>query len=222
MASFFNLFLDTTVPKNVVLTLDGGAVYTTNPDLILSITLDDIDTAGYQMKIWGIVGAETEADAVWEDFAKTKNVSLLDGQGLKTVYAKVRDSVYNESAVVSDTITLLDENVPTVTVIGPDVARISKKAGKNVSTFTFMADKKIVEWKIMVVQDTSATVDTSTNVLIQDTNGSVNMSGTTETEANAPILCSIRGEDLEIASNGDGTKIVKVFVKSEENVWSIA
>lgn len=222
MASFFNLFLDTTAPKNAVLTLNDGAVYTTNQDVILSITLDDIDTAGYQMKVWGIVGATTESDAVWENFAKTKNVSLLSGQGLKTVYAKVRDSVYNESTVISDTITLLAENVPTVTVIGPDVARISKKSGKNISTFTFMADKKIVEWKIMVVQDASATVDTSTNVLIQDTNGSVNMSGTTETESNAPILCSIRGEDLEKASNGDGTKIVKVFVKSEDNVWSIA
>lgn len=222
MASFFNLFLDTTAPKNLSFTLDDGSFYTKKQDVILAITIDDSDTTGYQMKIWGIDGAETESDATWENFSTTKNIKLTDGDGLKTVYGKVRDSVYNESPVASDTINLLDESVPMVTIVGPDVARISKKSGKNVSTFTFMADKKIVEWKIMVVQDTSATVDASTNVLIQDTNGSVNMSGTTETEANAPILCSIRGEDLEIASAGDGTKIVKVFVKSADNVWSIA
>lgn len=222
MASFFNLFLDTTSPKNVLFTLDDGSFYTKKKDVVLAITLDDSDTEGYQMKIWGIDGAETENDATWENFSATKTVTLTNSYGLKTVYGKVRDSVYNESTVASDTINLLDESVPMVTIVGPDVARISKKDGKNVSTFSFMADMDIVEWKVMVVKDISALVDSETNVLISTTNGSTNMSGTTETEANVPVLCSIRGDDLETASNGDGTKIVKVFVKSADNVWSVA
>lgn len=221
MASFFNLFLDTTAPQNFSFLINDGAMYTQKVGVTLAFSTDDTDTTGYQVKIWGINGVDTEETATWESWAATKNVDLTSEEGLKTVYAKVRDSVYNESATVSKTITL-DTTVPVVTITGPDVARISKKEGKNVSAFSFMADVKIMEWKVMVVQDSSALVDTETNVLIPVDGGSTNMSGTTETAANTAVACAIRGEDLNTASSGDGTKIIKVFVRSETGAWSVA
>lgn len=136
MASYFNLTLDTLAPQGLTIKLNNGSQYTTSKSVTLSIALTDASTAGYQMKVWGINGAELESDASWETFATSKSITLLNNDGLKTVYVKVRDDVCNETAAASATITL-DTSVPAVTIIGPDVSRISKTAPKNVATFSF-------------------------------------------------------------------------------------
>lgn len=221
MASFFNLTLDTLAPSGLIVKINGDATYTSSRNVSLSIQVDDPSTENYQVKIWGIDGIASENDASWESYSSTKSVTLTDGDGLKTVYVKVRDDVYNESSVASDTITL-NTAVPIVTIVGPDVSKISKVAGKNVSSFTFMADVNFIEWKVMVVKSESALEDTGTNVQIPSTSGSTNMQGSELKNADSPVSCSIYGADLESASSGDGTKIVKVFVKSESGVWSVA
>lgn len=221
MASFFNLTLDTLAPSGLIVKINGDATYTSSRNVSLSIKVDDPSTENYQVKIWGIDGIASENDASWESYSSTKSVTLTDGDGLKTVYVKVRDDVYNESSVASDTITL-NTAVPIVTIVGPDVSKISKVAGKNVSSFTFMADVNFIEWKVMVVKSESALEDTGTNVQIPSTSGSTNMQGSELKNADSPVSCSIYGADLESASSGDGTKIVKVFVKSESGVWSVA
>lgn len=221
MASFFNLTLDTKAPIGVTLQINGDAEYTTTKAVTLTIGCSDENKTGYQMKVWGIENVENEETAQWENYSESKSVNLTAGNGLKTVHIKIRDDVFNESEEVSDTITL-DDSVPTVTISAPDVSKISKVNGKNVSSFTFMADIKIVEWKVMVVESSSALHDTGTNKAIPNTGGSTNMTGTTETNADTPISCTIYGADLESASNGDGVKIVKVFVKNEAGTWSIA
>ena len=221
MASFFNLILDTTAPSGVLVKINGDAEYTTNPAVTLTIQCADEDKSGYQIKVWGIDGIPDEESAEWEEYVESKSVNLTSGDGQKIVYLKVRDSVYNESSVAQDEITL-NTNVPTVTIIGPDVARISKVAGKNVSSFTFMADVKIVAWKVMVVESSASLENTGTNKQIPTDGGSTNMTGDTETEANNAISCTIYGADLAAASSGDGTKVVKVFVKNEAGTWSVA
>ena len=65
------------------------------------------------MKIWGIDDVAEEASASWETFATSKSVNLTSGDGLKTVHIKVRDDVGNESAEVTDDITL-NTTVPAV------------------------------------------------------------------------------------------------------------
>lgn len=218
MANYFNLVLDTTAPSGVALQINSGAEYTTSTAVTLGISTSDDTTTAYQMKIWGINGAETESDALWETYQATKQVTLASGDGQKTVYVKIRDDVYNESTTASATITL-NTTVPTVTITGPDVTRISKKAGKNVCSFSFSSDTAFTEYKVKVVPSISSLNDAGTT--IGTANGSTNMSGTGTYEASTNTNCTINGSDLEAASAGDGQKIVKVFVKTAAGLWSV-
>lgn len=220
MASFFNLILDTLAPSGVTLSINNKAQYTTTQEVTLNIATSDSDTTGYQMKIWGIDGVVTESEATWETFATSKTVSLPSGDGLKTVYVKIRDDVYNESSAASAQITL-NTTVPSVTITGPDVSKVSKVSPKNVATFSFVSDVDFDEFKVKVVPATSSLNDAGT--VIGTTNGSVNMVGSAGGyKANTAIQCKINGADLETASSGDGNKIIKVFVKNSAGTWSVA
>ena len=216
MASYFRLTLDTTAPGGVGLVINNGAVNTASPVVNLAIACTDSDKTGYQMKIWGIDGAATESAATWETYSATKQVTLPTGDGSKTVYVKVRDDVYNESASASDTITL-DTSVPEVTIQSQDVQKISKISPKNVSTIIWQADVAITEWIIKVVDSINATHEDGTVVPI--TGGSTNITGT-EKAAATNVTTKIYGADLETASSGDGEKILKIFVKNAAGTWS--
>lgn len=218
MANYFNLTLDTTAPSLVAVKINNGAEYTTSQAVALEITCEDSATIGYQMKIWGISGATSEADASWETFVASKSVTLPSGDGLKTVHVKIRDDVYNESASTTATITL-NTAVPSVTITGPDVTRISKKAGKNTCTFSFSSDAEFAEYKVKVVPSISSLHDAGID--IGSANGSTGMNGTGTYAANNPVPCTINGADLDAASSGDGQKIIKVFVKTEYGIWSV-
>lgn len=219
MASFFNLTLDTTAPSGLSFNINGGASYTTSRAVTLAISLGDTSLTGYQMKIWGIDGVANEADASWETYAASKSVSLPTGDGLKTIYMKVRDDVGNESAQVSAQITL-DSTLATVTITGPDKSKVSKVDGYNVINFSFTASEAFTEYKVCVVAATGAIHSAGT--VIGTANGSTNTSGTGSFTADTAINVSIYGADLEAASSGDGVKIVKVFVKDVAGNWSVA
>lgn len=219
MASYFNLTLDTLAPQGLTIKLNNGSQYTTSKAVQLAINVTDESADGYQMKVWGIDGIAKESDAVWETLANVKDITLPTGDGLKTVYVKVRDDVYNETAVTSTSITL-DTSVPAVTIIGPDVSRISKTSPKDVATFSFTSDVAFTEYKIKVVPSKSSLHDAGT--LIGTANGSTNMTATGTFKASTAISCKIYGKDLELASSGDGEKIIKVFVKNTVGTWSVA
>ena len=219
MVSYFNLVLDTLAPQGLTVKLNNGSQYTTSKNVTLNISVSDTSTSGYQMKVWGIDGIAKESDAVWETLANVKDITLSTGDGLKTVYVKVRDDVYNETAVASTSITS-DTSVPAVTIIGPDVSRISKTAPKNVATFSFTSDVAFTEYKIKVVPSKSSLHDAGT--LIGTANGSTNMTATGTFKASTAISCKVYGKDLEAASSGDGEKIIKVFVKNAHGTWSVA
>lgn len=224
MASYFYLTLDTTAPSGLTLSINSGALYATSTAVTLTIGVSDEVTTGYQMKIWGIDGVANEDSATWEAFATSKSVNLTSGDGLKTVYVKVRDDVYNETSAVSDTITL-NTAVPVVTVTGPDRSKISKNADRNQSVINFTSDVAFTEYKVCVVPQNNSTESAGT--VIPTTNGSINTSGS---EGNYPasenIQVTINGADLETVTLHDGTgktpDIVKVFVKNEAGTWSVA
>lgn len=219
MASYFNLTLDTTAPSEAALSINSGALYASSTAVNLSIAVADQDTAGYQMKIWGIAGVDEEAAAGWENFASSKGVNLTAGDGLKTVYLKVRDDVGNESLAVSDSITLITA-VPVVTVTGPDRSRLSKVEGFNQAVISFTADVPFEEYKVCVVP--SASSQQSQGITIPTEGGSVNTSGTAGGyPAATGIQVTITGADLEQASSGEGVKILKVFVRSVAGTWSV-
>lgn len=214
MASYFNLTLDTLAPSITAFSINSGAAVTTSRNVTLSITAPEAAS----MKIWGIDGVASEAAASWETFASTKSVTLASGDGTKTVYIKVRDSVYNESAASSDTITL-STAIPTITITGPDVSVISEQSGKNISTFSFTSSMALKAWKVKLVPANSSAHDAGTQ--IPSTGGSTNMTGTTKA-ANTSVECKIYGADLSSAAGGaDGTYIVKVFGQASANdLWS--
>ena len=220
MASYFNLTLDTTAPSGLTLAINDGALYATSTAVTLTISVTDGQTTGYQMKIWGIDGVADEGSASWENYATSKSVNLTAGDGLKTVYIKVRDDVGNESAQVSDTITL-NTSVPVVTITGPDKSKISKVSGFNQAIINFTADVEFEEYKVCVVPQSNSTQEAGT--VIGTTNGSINTSGNAGSyPASENIQVTITGADLEAASSGDGVKIVKVFVKNAAGTWSVA
>jgi len=218
MANNFNLTLDTTAPTINQIKLNNGATYTTDRNVTLTIVLADQVTTGYTMKVWGIDGAATESDAQWETYQASNQITLATGDGQKTVYVKVRDDVYNISSS-SDTSIILNTQVPTVTVGNPDVTKISKNSGKDTCAFSFTSDTTYEEFKVKVVPSTDSLHDAGTTIGM--TNGSTNMSGQGEVSAGVIKNCTIKGADLEVASAGDGQKIIKVFVKTSVGIWSL-
>lgn len=223
MASFFNLTLDTKAPAGLAIALNDDALYTTNRVVSLKTTLTDEDTTGYQMKIWGVADAEDEASAAWETFAAEKSITLPEGDGLKTVYVKVRDDVYNETAAASDTITL-DTVVPVVTITGPDKTKVSKMEGKNSAVINFTSNVAFEEYKVCMVPATNSIQSAGT--VIPTTGGSSNTSGNAGGyEADTNIEVTINGADLEtVGADGSGKvpTILKVFVRSAAGTWSVA
>lgn len=224
MPNFFYLTLDTTPAANPMININGGATFATNVLADLTISTSDTDKTGYQMKIWGNVDKtydvniqDTEAASVWITYNNSKQIKLATGDGTKTINLKIRDDVYNESAVVSDTINL-DTTIPAVSVTSADVTKISKQAGKNAASFSFSVDKAFVEYKVKVVSSTGAAENTGTTIAIAG--GSTNTSGTGSYPSGTPIIVTIKGSDLESASSGDGQKIIKVFVKDASGKWS--
>ncbi len=214
MASYFNLTLDTLAPSISAFTINDGAAITTSRNVTLKITSSDAAA----MKIWGIDGVASESAATWEAFSATKAVVLTSGDGSKTVYIKVRDSVYNESSASSATITL-STAIPTITITGPDVSVISEQSGKNIATFSFQSSMALKAWKVKLVPSNASAHDAGTQ--IPSTAGSTNMTGTT-LAANTSKQCTINGTDLSSAAGGvDGMYIIKVFGQASANdLWS--
>lgn len=226
MANYFNIILDTTGVPNPTLSIEGGASFATAQLVTLTIGTTESPTTGFQMKIWGNVDTAndaniqaTEGASVWITYNTSKQIKLASGDGNKTVYLKLRDDVYNESSQVSDAI-ILDTTLPTITITGADVTRISKIAGKNVCSFSFSADSAFNEYKVKVVAASGNANDTGTQ--IGTTNGSTNTSGSAGNyPATTPINVTINGSDIELANTGDGIKIIKVFVKDTSGLWSV-
>lgn len=220
MASFFHLTLDTLAPSGLSVKLNDDALYTTSAAVTLKLSLGDADTAGYQMKIWGVNGVSDEASAAWETYTESKSITLPSGDGLKTVSVKVRDDVGNETAAASDSITL-DTAVPVVTVTGPDRSKVSKVGGFDSAVISFTSDVAFEEYKVCVVPASNSIQSAGT--VIPTANGSENTSGTAGGyAANTNISVTVKGADLETASAGDGVKILKVFVRNAAGTWSVA
>lgn len=226
MPAYFNLTLDTTGPAGVSINLASGAAYTALRAITATIGTSDGITTGYQMKIWGDVDGSAdaniqplEANSSWVTYSTSQAITLATGDGSKTVYVKVRDDVWNESAQQSDTITL-DSTVPVLSITsGPDVTKVSKIAGKRTASFSFSPDVAISAYKVKVVPANSSIE--SAGAQIPTTNGSTNVSGGA-VSAGGTVNVTIDGRDLELADSGDGAKVIKVFgQETGSGNWSV-
>lgn len=224
MAANFQLVLDTTGPQGVGGKLNGDATYTNVRGVTLAPTTTDPDTTGYQIKVWGDVDPAadpniqpTEAASSWMTLTAAIAVTLATGDGTKNVTWRLRDDVWNTSSTATDQI-VLDTTVPVVTVsAGPDVAKVSKVAGKDTANFTWSSDSDYQAYVVKVVPNGSS--DHNAGTAVPTTAGSTNMSGVGGTAGTA-VTSAIHGADLEAASAGDGAKTVKVFVQDLAGNWS--
>lgn len=186
-----------------------------------NLTLDTLAPTGLVVKVNGDAQYITSTEA-------TLTLPLTDSPttgyqmkiwGVEGV-ASEENASWETYAAASDTITL-DTKVPVVTITGPDKSKISKIATFNQSKFTFSSDVAFVEYKVCVVPQSNSTQDSGQ--VIPTSAGSSNTSGAEGNyQASTPISVTITGTDLETASGGDGVKIIKVFVKTESGLWSVA
>ncbi len=115
-----NITLDTEPPFNNKISIAKNPVYCTSPErkveLILSSTKAD-----YML----IYNDGNDQTSQWEPYAPTKTWVLSEGNGLKTISAKFKDFVGNESAPVSTKIILDNE--------GPTGAQIQINGGEKIT-----------------------------------------------------------------------------------------
>lgn len=221
MPGTFQLTLDTTGPGGLTLVLDtGNPAWSTDFVVDALIGTSDPDTTDYQVKLWGdIVGVPDEATAVWQNYAASIPVTLTPGDGAKTVYMRMRDDVWNASAGTATDTIAVDTTAPVITITaGPDRARISKVAGRNVSVISWKPDSDIQAYKVKVVPDISSLENAGTQ--IPAAGGSVNVTGGA-VAADVVVTTEIYGADLEAADAGDGSKQVKIFGRDLAGNWSV-
>lgn len=225
MASTFNLTLDTTAPASPTLAINAGAAYATSTSATANISTADGTTTGYQIKVWGDVDPAananiqtTEGASAWITYSTAQAITLSTGDGLKTINMRIRDDVGNQTSIVTDTITL-DTALPVATIsVAASPTKISKVATFDTSTFSFQADSHIQAWKVKVVPSTGSAESAGTT--IPTSAGSLNTTGGA-LNASTNQSVTIKGTDLETASAGDGSKIVKVFVQDDAGNWSV-
>lgn len=230
MPSFFNVTLDTAAPGGGSIVLNGGAAYATAQAISAVVHTSDGTQTGYQIKVWGDVdpadnasiqateGASSWITPTWSSGNATQAVKLSTGDATKTINCRIRDDVWNETSVLTDTITL-DTTVPIITIqSGPDATRISKVAGKRTVTVTWQSDTALTAYQVAVVATSGALQGTGTVILA--TNGSTNVSGGS-VNAVTNVTTTIDGRDLDVASSGDGVKVVKIFGQDAAGLWSI-
>jgi hypothetical protein len=103
--------VDTTPPAGTML-INNGDTYTTSANVSLDLSITDAEDMCFSN--------DNLTYTDWEAYASSKNWNLPAGDGLKTVYVKVRDALGN-SAVISDSITF-DATAPSGTVVIDDNA----------------------------------------------------------------------------------------------------
>ena len=104
-----NIHLDRTSPSIGTISINGGADYATDANVTLTLSSTDTTSGVFQMCV-----SQTPTCTSWVTYGTSYNVTLSAGDGLKRVYVLYRDRAGNQSAQISDTITL-DTVVPVCT-----------------------------------------------------------------------------------------------------------
>ena len=93
---------DYQVPAVTELTINGGALTSTARQVVLSLSASDPDGS----VAWMSFSNDASAWSEWEAYSESAGSILTEGDGEKTVYARVRDLAGHVSLPVSDTIEL--------------------------------------------------------------------------------------------------------------------
>ena len=138
-----NFFVDTTVPTNISVVINGGAAYTSNRTVMLTIHAED--ALGIVMMI---ANNPSFTGAAWVPYVTATNWLLAANDGARTVYVKFRDAVLNESLAVSDSI-IVDTTPPSgesVTINGGAAYTSNRLVILDLSAFDlYLADMRVSE-----------------------------------------------------------------------------
>lgn len=216
----FYLTLDTLPPQNVSL---GTDIATNNTLTTCTIATGDVDTTGYQMKLWGDVDLgydvnvqDTEQNSSWIAFNPSFNVTLSGTIGDRDLYLKIRDDVGNESAVANSPI-ILDTIKPISTITNVPLApKLSAQPGYNNVSSTWINDETFYEYSVRVVPTPESPYEDG--IQIPTTNGSQNVQGVGTFESNSGIITRIEVDDLKLIAD-DGIITVKFFTKDIAGNW---
>lgn len=126
------------IPPSGSVTINGGAAYTNNPTVTLTLTGNDVSTPL-------LMSFSTDGGAYdpYEPFATSKVVTLSAGDGLKTVDYRLRDAAGNVAIGYTDNITL-DQTPPNTAITlfptSPSkLATATFRFGSNESGVTYQA-----------------------------------------------------------------------------------
>ncbi|KKQ27976.1 MAG: Outer membrane adhesin like protein [Candidatus Magasanikbacteria bacterium GW2011_GWC2_37_14] len=123
---------DTTPPTNTSIKINENAVTAQSNQVILTLVANEAT----QMIL---SNTSDFAGATWEAYVSSKIWLLTTGAGTKTVYVKFRDSSFNVSSVVSDSIDYLSATVveipaPVVVVTPPTTCALTTKSAYKLAT----------------------------------------------------------------------------------------
>lgn len=228
MSASFLLTLDTQPPADPTLVINGGAPFTGQTEVLVTLSTADYQ-AGHRdvksVRLWGDVDPSAdpsvqvaERDSAWQDFRENVVVRLSPGPGRKYIKARLVDDVCNETVEFCGFIDL-DIALPVVEITtAVDRSRISKVAPCNTSLFVWQAHSDFVAFEVRVVPSVAS--PHTAGVRIPTMSGSSGTQGVGAFSGRTPMVTTVNGADLEAASPGDGAKHVKVFIRDREGRWS--
>lgn len=101
---------DTQAPTSPTVVINEDDLYTSSRNVTLSLSASD------EGGVTHYCVSNTTTCTTWVAMAETRTWSLLTGTGLRTVYAKFKDAAGNETALVTDTITI-ETTAPTTSTL---------------------------------------------------------------------------------------------------------
>ena len=228
-----SLTLDTTPPVAASLAVvgpDGLSVLTLSSDAVVLARLTCAQTPEEltgEFKLWGDVDPAAngniqtlEQDSTWTTYSEAVIAVRLSGTaGAKALRARLRDDLHNPTAELAAQV-LYDPTYPSVAVVDvPDRTRLSQQAGFDTCTLSWAPNVAVVEYQVRAVSSAGSSVHSGSP--IGTAHGSTGVAGTGTYPGGTPRTTTVNAADLVAASPGDGPKVVKVFVRTADERWSL-
>ena len=218
---------------------------------VIELTVTDdvlglVEDSNVEYRVWGDFDGADENK--WEKLTldagtATKKITVTvtnanaEFISTKTFNVQIKDAAGNKSSIETASFRF-DPTAPTAEVKNLDHNRISKvhvdrycvedghetvKSYADEVKFVIKPSEVITEWKVCAyMSEEAALAGSADDAAIGKTNGSENMTGTTN--SSNEISCMIRGADYETAlgeaGKVDGLHYVVVYVKNEAGAWS--
>lgn len=135
---------DSVAPEKPVIKFGETAYASTSANV--TITASDATSGLTLMQVTGDIQNPTAAGA-WEEFSSTRSVTLTIGDGMKSIYVKVKDAAGNESPLSDADETELDTTTPSGSLVlrnpGTTAAKDNPSNNRNVDLYIEYTDDSL-------------------------------------------------------------------------------